>query len=143
MKRFLILLCFVAFTATATTCAQEEQKGGKKYKEQVEALRVGIFTRLMELSAEEGQKFWPLYEEHSEKVHKLHRRERDLYRKISNNEATLQDVQQWVGIEQEKGELMKQGTEQFLKILTPNQVGKLFVAEEMLMREVMKAAYNK
>ncbi len=146
MKRFLILLCLVAFTTSGSVLAQNNEngvKGGKKYREQVEALRVGIFTQLMELSAEDGQKFWPLHKQYMVEMHQMHRRERNLYKKVKNGDATQQDVQEWVDIEKQKGELIEKWADEFLKVLTPNQVAKMFVAEEELMKQVMRTAYNK
>lgn len=58
MKRFLLLICF-AFTLLIS----EAQNGNR-----LEALKIAYITKRLDLSPDEAQKFWPIYNQYAEEL---------------------------------------------------------------------------
>ena len=58
MKRFLLLICF-AFSFLLSVA----QNG-----ERLEALKIAYITKRLDLSPEEAQKFWPVYNQYAEEL---------------------------------------------------------------------------
>ncbi|HVK49362.1 MAG TPA: hypothetical protein VM488_15990, partial [Pseudobacter sp.] len=56
---FTILAAFFVITFSAN--AQEERKTQREPGAKIEALKIAFFTRKLDLSTEEAQKFWPVY----------------------------------------------------------------------------------
>lgn len=67
MKKYLLIIAlFVGFLFP--TQAQDENKndGGR-----IEALKIAYITRKLNLSTEEAQKFWPVYNKYTDEIRKL------------------------------------------------------------------------
>ena len=67
MKKYLLITAlFVSFLLP--TQAQDENKndGGR-----IEALKIAYITRKLNLSTEEAQKFWPVYNKYTDEIRKL------------------------------------------------------------------------
>jgi hypothetical protein len=58
MKRFLLLICF-AFTILIGVA----QNGSR-----IEALKIAYITKRLDLSPDEAQKFWPIYNQYAEEL---------------------------------------------------------------------------
>ena len=58
MKRFLLLICF-AFTILTGVA----QNGNR-----IEALKIAYITKRLDLSPDEAQKFWPIYNQYAEEL---------------------------------------------------------------------------
>lgn len=76
MKKIIILL-LVAFTTVAN--AQRPNK------EKVKALKIAHITERVELSSEEAQAFWPVYNSYEDTMENLRRQERKLLGNLKNN----------------------------------------------------------
>lgn len=76
MKILLPLLLFVSFAGFA-------QDDHKEKKEQIKALKVSFLTTELSLTAEESEKFWPVYNAFEEKQYKIrHDKMRPIKKKI-------------------------------------------------------------
>ena len=82
------LLCFMLFPAMAQDDVKKDN--GKEKRDKIEAHRVAFFTKKMELSTDEAEKFWPIYNEHQEKK-KAIRKELKEAMKNAKSEEELSD----------------------------------------------------
>ncbi|MFI2742859.1 hypothetical protein ACG2LH_08975 [Zhouia sp. PK063] len=64
MKKFI-------FIVLLTLCSLHIKAQEQSKHEQIKALRVAYFTEKLDLSKNEAQFFWPVYNEYDEKVHEL------------------------------------------------------------------------
>lgn len=62
MKKFFLLFGCITF-ATLLTNAQQVVNPGSG-REKIKMLEIGYFTRQLQLSANEAEKFWPMYEQY-------------------------------------------------------------------------------
>ena len=75
MKRIFFSLAVMMFSISVIY-AQGNRPGFEKYMEKFKAERVSYLTEKLDLSVEEAQKFWPLYNEYQDKRDKVIRSKR-------------------------------------------------------------------
>jgi hypothetical protein len=75
MKKFYILV-LVFMTFGLNGIAQKLKPGGRP--ETVEAIKIAYFTRKLNLTPEEAQKFWPVYNQYSDELRQLRQQNADL-----------------------------------------------------------------
>jgi len=62
-------------------------------RERLEAYRIGFFTRKLNLTPGEAEKFWPAYNEYQKKRNNLQIERRDIIRTFNQNSGTLSDTE--------------------------------------------------
>lgn len=118
-------------------------QGQRPDREEIESLRVAIFTKHMELTPAESKVFWPVYNNFREEMNKLHRNRRERMGRLRKEIAALSDTQVKVLVEEEvafyekEAVLTRKYNEQFKKILPIKKVAKLYTAEEAFKRELI------
>ena len=122
MKKLYFLLAFISITGFAS--AQDEQPSEKK-QANIEALKVAFITKELELTPDEAQKFWPVYNQYSKELKAT---------RIANPDALERD--------EKILNIRKSYKEQFTKILGPQRVNNLYNAEakfnQLLFRAMRK-----
>ncbi len=93
--------------------AQEENTGNRG--EKIEALKIAFITQKLELSSEEAQKFWPVYNQYENEMKSTFRENRD-GDVIENDERLLN--------------IRKKYRPEFVKVLGQSRMNKLFTAEK-------------
>lgn len=123
------------------------QRGGP-YKEKVDALKVGFITKKLDLSSEEAQKFWPVYNKYHEQLEKNRSGMKEVLGehlgnldKMTSAEAdkALLEMQ---AMRSQELEILKLYTQEFKKILPAQKVVKLFIAEHEFKRELLRQLKN-
>jgi len=73
---------FLAMFLTLVTCAVFAQGGGMKHKkEQIKSLKVAFLTEQLQLSTDQAEKFWPVYNAFDDKQFDLRQDKMDVFRK--------------------------------------------------------------
>jgi hypothetical protein len=74
----IVLLLFLSAHAIA-------QPGGERARERIKTLQVAYFTEQLDLTSEEAQEFWPIYNELAEERQNSERQKRQLIRNIDTD----------------------------------------------------------
>ncbi|MGB5943473.1 MAG: hypothetical protein WBG71_11385 [Leeuwenhoekiella sp.] len=120
MKK-LITLLFIALTLPSL--AQENGRW-----ERIKALKVSFFTEQLELSPEEAQKFWPVYNAFDKTLEKIRKQERliTVKERMQNNSMTKAEAQAAIADYQillkEKYEAEIELITKLSKVLAPQKV---------------------
>jgi Spy/CpxP family protein refolding chaperone len=134
-KRFIKALFLTLFIYTGVAFAQESGDASEK-KESIEAMKIAFITKKLDLSPQEAQQFWPVYNQYSEKTKELRKKRRQESRETRSNLDELSDkeVEQFINNDlinrQKELDLQKDYHEKFKAILPIKKVAKLYVAEE-------------
>jgi len=138
MKNILILLLLIATTASA-------QRGDK-----IKAYKTAFISESLELSSNEAEKFWPIYNAHEEKLRTLRKQERkEIFEIIKGDFNSLSDAEANALLEKaislkEKEFLYQKELIQNLKgILPAKKILKLKRAEEEFKRTLLNKMKNK
>jgi hypothetical protein len=130
---FGLLLCVGASTVSAQP--KQEARADK-----IKAYRVAVFTEILNLSSEEAQGFWPIYNEYLDKRESL-QKELKMTRQIdgmSDNE--VEDyIKKYFELRNKELDLEKDLTQKLRKVLPLRKIAKIPVAE----REFREALVQK
>lgn len=135
-----ILVVFIMLGVISPAMAQP---GGSK-REKIEALRATYITQKINLSPQEAQVFWPLYNEMNDKLEAARKTFRQQYNKDTNYDfATDKEAEAYLNAEvtlkQKEFDLFKEYYDKFKKILPVKKVAALRRAEEDFKRELIKS----
>jgi Spy/CpxP family protein refolding chaperone len=132
MRSFTLQLVLFCALLLGSTVAMAQNGRPQDRKENVEAAKVAFLTDKMGLTAEQSQKFWPLYNEYEAKRRELVRAYRSGYREdvdqLSEQEAKARVDGMFVTREKEL-ELEKEYVARYQRVITPNQIIKLYRSE--------------
>ncbi|MEX0275803.1 MAG: hypothetical protein AB3N16_15640 [Flavobacteriaceae bacterium] len=112
-------------------------------RERIKTLKVGYITEQLNLSAEEAQAFWPVYNAHEEKMETFRRKERTLFKeKLSTlDELTESEAAQLLSklqsMKMEKQKLESAYISELQKIIPPKKIIRLLQAEEGFKRKLL------
>ncbi len=112
-------------------------------KEKIKAMKVSFITQKLDLSSEEAQKFWPVYNEFEKKNEALFM-ERKKIRKISKSEIELTDKQietninNEFNIKQKELNLEKEYFTKFKAVIPIKKIEQLYLAQDQFKRELLR-----
>jgi Spy/CpxP family protein refolding chaperone len=150
IKNLLIALALIGTAATAQTRPNPGQRPGARpgqTKERIESAKIGFITRELQLTPDEAKAFWPIYNAMEAELKKANRDPLREGLKTVRGEGGIDNLSDAQAREL-LAELDKAGAEreavrrkyqkEFLKVLPPQKVLKLHVAERKFKQEVME-----
>ncbi|MDQ3048864.1 MAG: hypothetical protein M3R27_15035, partial [Bacteroidota bacterium] len=127
--------------------ANQEQRQEKK--ENIEAMKVAFLTNKLDLSPEEAQKFWPVYNQYTDKMQELRKKRKQEEREMKSGIDELSDKEVEVMVENEMSfrekelTLQKEYHSKFKSVLPIKKVAKLYRAEEQFKRVLLDKIRDK
>jgi len=125
MQKIIITIGLFLFIAGAFA---QPGKGKHEDFEKYKAMKVSFMTEKLELTPEEAQQFWPIYNEFEKKLFEFHHGRRDMEKKVKENynnysEAEFRKISyDMVDRFRKEYDLMKEYNEKFLKVLPAKKV---------------------
>ncbi|WP_282162792.1 hypothetical protein [Ulvibacterium marinum] len=113
-------------------------------RDKIKTLKVAFITERLSLTSEEAQVFWPIYNEHEDKIEAIKRKERrEIRAKLVNfdelsekqADALLNDL---IALENEKHQLNVDFMEKMSKAITSKKTFLLIKAEEDFKKRLLK-----
>jgi len=147
MKRVILLaIAILAVSFSAFAASHDPQNPqNTNLQARMQAEKVAYLTTAMGLTPEEAQKFWPLYNkaqaESSKASGEVMKAFVELDQAIKDGKSTKEIsalVNKYVKAEQESRSIDAKYAPQYMKILTPEKVAKLFIGEEEFRRLQMR-----
>ncbi|TAG99750.1 MAG: periplasmic heavy metal sensor [Sphingobacteriales bacterium] len=135
MKRTFIIA--IMMLAAAAGFAQGPPGPPPVDEEKIEALRIAFLTRYLDLSAEEAQKFWPVYNQYHKELTELFELRREA-RKNDDNSLD-EDLEYDIKIVA----VRKKYRNEFLKVLSPEKTSHFYQAEREFREELIKQLKNR
>ena len=138
---FRMLALAVALLATVPDV--QAQRGGNKGQRlaQLENAKIAFITNRVALTQDQAQKFWPVYNEFSDRRRELNRSGRQLRRDVTEGMTDQQirdNFNQSFSLRQQELNLEKEYFDKFQKVISLRQVSLLFLAERDFTKEVIK-----
>lgn len=146
--KYLIGIFAISILSTGGLSAQEAELEGSK-RERLEALKVAYLTKELDLTPEEAQQFWPIYNELNEKTRELRKEQRKNRVDTRSNFGSMTDaelssaIQLELELEQQQLNLKKEYNQRFQKAIPIKKVAKLYAAEKGFRKELLKGARDK
>ncbi len=139
---FALLFSFIASSASAQAPAPPK---GEERGERVEALRIAYITQELNLTPEEAQQFWPIYNEFRKKLDAL---DGDMQRPKGQNKAAVSDkeaaeiIEKHLKRDEERVKLKREYTEKFKKVIPLQKILALHYAERGFKRQLMQRTHG-
>ncbi len=134
---FFILL---AIRAIAQEDAVDAIQADPKAREKIKAAHAAYITERLGLTAEEAEKFWPVYREFAQKRQTLRQQMRDA-RKNNQDEKAILDLD--LRIKQQQLDLEKDYSGRFRQIITPQKLVNLRQAERDFLQIVLRQIHQR
>src|SRR5688572_32306403 len=116
---FLLLLMALPALAQQEADPEEGQPADPKVKEKINAARVAYITERLGLTAEEAEKFWPVYREFVQKRQGLRQQFRDA-KKSGQDEKALLDLD--LKLKQQEVDLEKDYSGRLQKVISAQKL---------------------
>ncbi len=143
MKKLFTILTFALIAATGFTQGPPGPPPGMD-DDKIEALRIAFLTKYLELTTDEAQKFWPVFNQMHTEMKAISEKEENLKNGKSINDMTDEELTKLINShfenEQKMLDLKKKYAEEFKKILPLRKVALLSDAENAFKREMIKHA---
>lgn len=134
-KPLIAALLFMLCIFTRVAFAQESGDLPEK-KENIESMKIAFITKKLDLTPQEAQQFWPVYNQYNDKAKELRKKRRQDNReaRLNFDELTDKEVEQVINNDmacrQKELDLQKEYHEKFKAVLPIKKVAKLYAAEE-------------
>ena len=138
------ILTLLMLTSTVAIAQPEGRPGDfEEKREKIEAIKVAFITEQIDLSVEESQSFWPVYNEMSDKEHALRKAQRDAFGGLKDFEnASDKEVEKAImelaDLSVEIEELRKSYLPKFIDIIGAKKTAKLMKAEKEFGKRLME-----
>ena len=140
---FRLLFLALLLAAAPAAHAQGGLGGGRKGQRlaQLENAKIAFITNRVALTQDQAQKFWPVYNEFSDRRRELNRNGRLLRRDVTDgmtDQQIRENFTQSFAMRQQELNLEKEYFDKFQKVISLRQVAQLFQAERDFTKEVIK-----
>ena len=144
MKKLAIILLFGVFSATAYSQGPPPPMFDE---EKIEPLRIAFLTKYLELTSEEAQKFWPVYNKMRDEIKVVMDADKALKDGKSINDMNDEELNKFINSHLENDQKMldikKKYAEEFKKVLSLRKVALLADAENEFKRQMIQHATEK
>jgi len=137
------MLTFAAFCLVVTWAHSQHDFDHCKKREQIKAQKVAFITDKLDLTVEEAQKFWPVYNEYNAKLEENDKEKRGLVKKYEENKTTLTDNEvteiyvKLVELEAKEIKLSVEFRKEMKEIIPVRKMMELHMAERMFKHELL------
>jgi len=113
------------FVCTAAIASAQEELPNEKKQQDIEALKVAFISKELELTPDEAQKFWPVYNQYSKELKTIVKDDENV---IDRDEKVLN--------------LKKKYQDQFTRVLGQQRMNRMFSAEGKFRQLLIKSLRN-
>ncbi|MCB0397959.1 MAG: hypothetical protein KDD36_15015 [Flavobacteriales bacterium] len=147
---WLTLITSLLFFLPLISMAQQEEEGLSPEEkeaqrfERIEAKKIGFLTSRLELTPEEAQKFWPIYNQYEAEMKAIYEKRISAHNQPKDNFDSMTDkeveklVDDEIALNQEMLDVKKKYHSQFKSILPIKKVAKLYHSEDMFKRMLLR-----
>jgi Spy/CpxP family protein refolding chaperone len=135
MKQTIFIFTITALLFAQTVNAQRGKGHNKERWERFRSEKVSFLTNNLDLSPEEAQQFWPLYNQMEKERSELQMKRRELENEVReaaydmSDEEIIKLANEFVSTQEKEGALNRKYNDAFFKILPPKKVLLLYKAE--------------
>lgn len=141
LKVFAVALA--AFALLSVSSVQAQPKKGADWQNKIKSEKIGFITAELNLTPEEAQVFWPVYNKIAAEKSELQKKVKESYgallKAMKEDTASEQEINKlldnYLAAKQAVQDAGKQDAQKYRKVLPGKKVAKLYVAEEKYRRQ--------
>lgn len=146
--RFLSQLVLTAVLISGTAINASAQKK-EDWKQKIMQEKIAFFTTEMDLTQEEAQNFWPVYNQFCKEEHEaqklIMKTYKDLNEAIESGKSEKEIsacLNRYLKAREEKRDLSTAAAGRFRKILSDEKVARMYIAEEKFKRNQIRKLHH-
>lgn len=130
-----IVICLLGILLSVSSIAMAQNRENHFDFEKFKADKIAFITEAINLTPAEAEKFWPVYNEFEKKKWELMSERHEMERSLQDELKEMSDKEyielskKLASFPKKDGELNLEYNDKFLKILSPEKVVKLYIAE--------------
>lgn len=138
MKRKIVVLIILATFCAMNLMAQNVNR------QRLDAYKIAFFTKRLNLTSQEAEKFWPVYNEFQDNKNKIQLDRQELNRNFNQNELNMSEREmieagdKLVGLEVREAALAQEFHNKIKTVLLPVKVLRLYQAENQYRLQLLK-----
>lgn len=138
------LILLIGFTFSISTIRAQIPA-----RERMDAYKIAFFTRKMNLSSQEAEKFWPVYNEYTQQRNQLQMEKQTIMRTFNQSESTLSDKEiselsnKYLDILVKESAIAVDFHKKVMQILTPGKVIRMYQAENQYRLQLLNELQNR
>lgn len=117
-----------------------------KHREQIKAQKIAFLTNKLDLSVQEAQAFWPLYNDFEKKKDELFEAQKKLYEQFEketlSDKEMLELADKYIELEVAEAKLLAEYHNKFKKVLPIRKVVILYNSDRMFKKELLRQLKN-
>ncbi|MEO1451058.1 MAG: hypothetical protein AAFV07_16125, partial [Bacteroidota bacterium] len=132
LKSYILIFFAILLTGPAVQ-AQDEMRGVRQ--EQIESFKIAFYTRRLDLTTEEAQVFWPVFNAYSDDLDAVRKEGRQLQVRMRQAYATASDREieqmsdEYIGLKRKELEVIETYHQKFKSVLPVRKVILLYKVE--------------
>ena len=134
MKKLIFSLIFTFYQVFTPDAGYAQTQ--KRNPREIEAIKIGYITRRLELTPEESQKFWPIYNQYQKELNLINQQKRQA--RVHNEDNPEKLVDDDFYFDTRILDLKKKYRLRFVEALSAEKVKRLYVAERDFREELIK-----
>jgi hypothetical protein len=137
-------LLFLLLLITTSVCSAQNNRPPDDQREKIEAQKEAFITERLQLTSEEAQKFWPLYNQYNNSKEELTKLFFNDIRRFKPNDDAMSDkdaselADNYIRHAQKMLDIQKEYHLRFKEILPPKKLLKLYNVEREFQRMLLK-----
>ena len=137
--KYEILKSWLVLLMVTPLFLQAQAQNNRPIEEKIESQRIAFITQRVNLTPEEAQSFWPIYNEYREKLKALRANKETNKDLIEMDEADAsQHIDRVLQLEQEELDLKKAYTEKLLTVISAKKVIRFYAAERKFKERLLQ-----
>lgn len=118
-------------------------------RERMDAYKIAFFTRKMNLTPQEAEKFWPVYNEYTQQRNQLQLEKQTIVRTFNMNESTMSDKEiselsnKYLDIMVRESSIAIDLHKKVMEILPPAKVIRMYQAENQYRLQLLNELQNR
>ena len=142
------VLVSIILLGSLTAFSQEVKKDLKMQKEKIEQRKIAFLTQKLELTTEEAQEFWPIYNEMHKKIKENRSSMKKLYAPIKEGKTDLDDAAYRIIIQDSREnevkslEMKNEYGDKMAKVIGYKRIFELRMAEKEFKKKLMERMKN-
>lgn len=144
-KTTVITFIFIAFLSLSLNAQRQNNQNHPHFNdEKIKAEKVAFITLKLDLSVEEAQLFWPVYNEFDGKMDKLFKEEHKLYRESKRDRDILTDTElttkldRMMELREEKCQLESEYHKKYKAILPIKKLALYYESDKEFRKQLLK-----
>lgn len=137
MKNFYTLFIFIVLSLFCLPPVSQAQQGSdSEIKDRIRAAEIAYLAQKLDLTPDEAQKFWPLYNQYTKEVEILIAERRKRNKTPQQDRQTSDDKE--LGYERRMLDIKTHYSQEFQKVLPPAKAGNVFRSEREFRNQLIR-----